>query len=356
MAFHSDATVGDNQIDGQLSRFPSSRYMGSKQAILPFLHSVFRELEFDTVLDAFSGSAVVSYLLKCMGKSVTSNDFLTFCYHTARACVANSNLFLSEDIVSRILQPHHQADDFIRRNFSGLYFTDEENYLLDNMTAHIRDLGSGYEQSIAYAALTRACLRKRPRGLFTYTGIRYDDGRRDLLKSFEQQFRDAVNIFNLAVFENGKKNQAFNNSVFLLPENAHYDLVYIDPPYVSPHSDNDYTRRYHFLEGLTRYWEGLEINLNTSTRKFNRIPSLFDSKLTVFHGFEKLFERYKESKIVVSYSSNGIPNKDELRSMLQKYKAKVDVFEYAHLYSSGTHSHKVGNNQNAVKEFLFVGR
>jgi adenine-specific DNA-methyltransferase len=41
-----------------------------------------------------------------------------------------------------------------------------------------------------------------------------------------------------------------------------YDLVYIDPPYVSLSEQrnwDDYWRRYHFLEGLARYkeWEQL---------------------------------------------------------------------------------------------------
>lgn len=356
MAFKSTATVHDQLLDAQLARFPSSRYMGSKQAILPFLHRVLGSLEFDTVLDAFSGSGVVSYLLKVMRKSVTSNDFLRFCYHTANACVANNRQRLSSEDIERLLQPHPAPQYFISTTFAGLYFTDEENAVLDNITAHIRDMKPSFKQSVAYAALVRACLRRRPRGLFTYTGTRYDDGRRDLKISLEQHFRDAIVLFNNAVFDNRRHHRAFNQDVFDLPENDNYDLVYIDTPYVSPHSDNDYCRRYHFVEGVTRYWKGLEILPNTSTRKFKRIPSLFDSKVTVYDGFARLFDRYHDSIIVVSYSSNGIPTKGELRSLLKQYKHKVQVHEFDHLYSFGTHAHKVGNNQNMVKEYLFVGR
>ena len=35
------------------------------------------------------------------------------------------------------------------------------------------------------------------------------------------------------------------------------DLVYIDPPYFSALSDNEYVRRYHFVEGLARNWKML---------------------------------------------------------------------------------------------------
>jgi DNA adenine methylase len=355
MVFTHRLMAMHEQVNTQLARFPSSRYMGSKHAILPFIHDVMKDLEFTTVLDACSGSGAVSYLLKSMGKSVTSNDFLRFCYHTAQACVANNAELLSEEDVERLLSPHPNPQDFITRTFRGLYFTDEENEFLDNTVSHILAMTPPFKQSIAFAALIRACLRRRPRGVFTYTGMRYNDGRRDLQLSLEQHFRQAITLFNSAVFDNGCPNAALNCDIFQLPEDLQFDLVYIDPPYVSPHSDNDYTRRYHFVEGLSRYWQGLEVLEGTMTKKFRRIPSAFDSKKTVYEALRRLFEQFCNAIIVVSYSSNGIPSKEELFSILLEYKTSVTVCECDHRYSFGTHNHKVNDNQNEVKEFLFIG-
>ena len=343
-------------INTQLMHFPGSRYMGSKQAILPFIYDVVKNLEFTTVLDACSGSGAVSYLFKAMDKAVTSNDFLRFCFHTSQACVANSVESLTQDDIEKILSPHPYAQDFIARTFHGLYFTDAENALLDTLVSHILQITSPFKQSLAFASLTYACLRRRPRGIFTYTGVRYDDGRRDLQISLEQHFREAVALFNASVFDNRQHNTALNCDIFHLPQPTHYDLVYIDPPYVSPHSDNDYTRRYHFVEGLTRYWDGLEIMEATKTKKFQRILSPFDSKKTIYPAFHALFEQFKDAIIVVSYSSNGIPSKEELLDILATYKSDVSVYECDHRYSFGTHNHKIGNMQNEVKEYLFVGR
>lgn len=357
MVFTSRLIANQNYINPQVTRFPSSRYMGSKHAILPFIHEVMSELDFTTVLDACSGSGAVSYLLKTMGKSVTSNDLLSFCYHSVQACVANSTEQLSAEEVEHLLKQHQTPKDFITRTFQDLYFTDAENQWLDNLMTNILEMKSPYKQSIAIAAVVRACLRRRPRGIFTYTGLRYDDGRRDLQISLEQHFREAVELFNAAVFDNGQPNTALNNDIFSLSEDLHYDLVYLDPPYVSPHSDNDYTRRYHFVEGLARYWEGLKVLDNTLTKKFRRIRTPFDSKRTIYDAFHKFFDRFRDSIIVVSYSSNGIPSKDELLSILSEYKhVDVDALrEYDHRYSFGTHNHKVNDNQNEVKEYLFVG-
>ncbi|NJM40791.1 MAG: hypothetical protein HC853_08475 [Anaerolineae bacterium] len=253
-------TGNDDEIETpilrQLDLFPRSRYMGSKQAILPFIYRYTQPLVFTTALDAFSGSGSVSYLFKAMGKSVTSNDFMRFCYHTAHACIANSQIQLDLPTVEHILSPHPNPDTVIQDTFDGLYFTREENKLLDSMAAQIRELDAPFQKSIAYAAIAWACLRRRPRGLFTYTGMRYDDGRRDLQTSLIDHFRNAVQTFNQAVFETEQGCVSYNLNVSELPPDLAFDLVYLDPPYVSPYSDNDYTRRYHFVEGLVRYWDG----------------------------------------------------------------------------------------------------
>jgi adenine-specific DNA-methyltransferase len=61
-----------------LEFFPRFRYMGSKFRLLPWIHDTLQEFDFETATDAFSGSGVVSYLLKAMGKQVRANDSLAF--------------------------------------------------------------------------------------------------------------------------------------------------------------------------------------------------------------------------------------------------------------------------------------
>ncbi len=92
-------------------------------------------------------------------------------------------------------------------------------------------------------------------------------------KSFEEQFLDAVSAVNRSVFDNGKVNKAKNSDAMQLRIDAP-DMVYIDPPYYSPYSDNEYVRRYHFVEGLARNWEGVEIQQHTQTKSSSRILPL----------------------------------------------------------------------------------
>lgn len=351
------ATEGKNKVQTQLElleNFPGTRYMGSKYKILPFLWDSIKDLEFETVLDAFSGSGCVSYMLKKKGFEVYSNDFMAFSSKITHALIENSTIKISDADLKKLLRKNENSKNFISTTFKDLYFNDEDNEFLDNLIANIEDLTQKDKKAIAFAAISRACLKKRPRGLFTYTGDRYNDGRKDLQMSLSEHFTENIKIFNSAVFNNGKKNRSFNEDIFNL--NVKADLVYFDPPYLTSKSDNDYTRRYHFIEGLVKNWEGLDIQQETKTKKFKKYASPFDSKNTVNIALDKLFKKHKNSILVVSYSSNSIPGKEEMIELLKKYKKTVELKEVDYLYSIGNQKQKVGDNANRVKEYLFIAQ
>src|SRR5262249_26189163 len=124
-------------IRGRLSEFPRLRYMGSKYRLAPYLAEVFTELGGRSALDAFSGSGVVSYLLKTLGYQVTANDFLSFPSIIARATVVNQDQTLTAEDIEEICGPPADDRDFIQRTFKGLYFTDADRAFLDSAWSHI---------------------------------------------------------------------------------------------------------------------------------------------------------------------------------------------------------------------------
>lgn len=337
----------------QFARFPGSRYMGSKHKILPQIWAELEKLSFERVLDAFGGSNVVGYFLKTQGKQVISNDFMASSYLQGKALIENSSRQLSPGSVQKLLTEPHE-NRFIQENFKGLYFTDAENAWLDQVRGNIDLLDDEYERAIALAALVRACKKRRPRGVFTYTGDRYNDGRKDLRTSLEAHFLQNVDLYNAAVFANGKNHQSLNLPATELSVSA--DLVYIDPPYYSTRSDNDYVRRYHFVEGLVKYWEGLEIQEHTKTRKFKSYESPFANRQQAYEAFRSLVEQFSDSIIAISYSSNSLPTKDELVEILSEFKSEVSASEIDYRYSFGNQGHKVNENANQVKEYLIIGQ
>ena len=54
--------VVPDALDKQILKFPSTRYMGSKNKLLPYIRDITKQFKYETALDLFSGSCVVSYL------------------------------------------------------------------------------------------------------------------------------------------------------------------------------------------------------------------------------------------------------------------------------------------------------
>ena len=342
--------VKSEPLSDQVSLYPPTRFMGSKRKLLGEIWNVASRFEFDSVVDLFSGSGIVGYMFKSHGKTVISNDYMAMSATFTKAMVENNTVTLPIAEAEKLLIKQGEVDHFVSDTFKDLYYTDEENELIDILRTNIAAIDDQYKKAIAMTALIRACTKKRPRGIFTYTGHRYDDGRKDLQKSLSQQFLEAVEAVNNAVFDNHKTNKSVNGDAMAL-EVEKPDLVYIDPPYYSPLSDNEYVRRYHFIEGLARDWKGVEIQEHTKTKKFKSYPT---PKNGAYDAFDKLFSKFSDSILIVSYSSNSLPTQEDMVELMKKYKKHVEVVPVDYKYAFGNQA-DAKTHRNSVQEYLFIG-
>lgn len=340
-------------LSDQVSLYPPTRFMGSKRKLLNEIWSVASRFDFDTVVDLFSGSGIVGYMFKSHGKTVISNDYMTMSATFSKAMIENNTVTLTKEEAEKLLIKTNETDHFVSDTFKDLYYTDDENELIDILRTNIAAIDDQYKKAIAMTALIRACTKKRPRGIFTYTGHRYDDGRKDLQKSLSQQFLEAVEAVNNTVFDNKKENKSINGDAMALTV-ATPDLVYIDPPYYSPLSDNEYVRRYHFVEGLARDWKGVEIQEHTKTKKFKSYPTPFSTKNGAYDAFDKLFSKFSDSILIVSYSSNSLPTQEDMVDLMKKYKSNVEVVPVDYKYAFGNQA-DAKTHRNSVQEYLFIG-
>ena len=278
---------------------------------------------------------------------------MAMCTVFAKAMIENNAVRLNETDLEALFIANSNADDFVEKTFSGIYFSDQENTLIDLVRTNAQKFRDKYKRAIAMSALVRACMKKRARGVFTYTGSRYDDGRLDLHTSLEDHIRNAVAQINAAVFDNSKANQARRGDAMTVSFDS--DMVYLDPPYFTPLSDNEYVRRYHFVEGLARGWKGVEIQWHTKTRKFKSYDTPFRTREGTIRAFEKLFKKYRGRIVLVSYSSNSLPTSDEILELMARYNENVELVEIDHRYSFANQSWLQKNRSVGVTEYLFVG-
>lgn len=335
------------------NQYPMIRYMGSKYRLLPWIYSVLSKLSFDSALDAFSGSCCVAYLLKGMGKETHTNDLLNMSATISTALIENNTQTVSEADVELLLTYDSRHKRFIQKTYSGIFFDPEDLAFLDQIWWQIRKLKSQYKKAIALSALIRSCAKRQPRGVFTISGNldHYKDGRRDLRLSIREHFLEQIHVYNQAVFDNGRENGANQGTIFDYTSSA-CDLVYLDPPYVPRADDNCYIKRYHFLEGLSCYWENRKIMENTKVRKLEKLYTPFSYRHTAHEAFLQMFDKFKESTIVLSYSSNAYPDLAELVAMLEQFKPSVHVYTRQHRYHFGTHQ---AVKRAVVDEYLIVG-
>ncbi len=314
---------------------PSTRYQGSKAKLVRWIWDHIQELAFDTVLDALGGTGVVGYWLKQKGKQVIYNDILRFNYFVGLALIENNTTCLTDADVEDLLHDHpgREYSTFIADTFQDIYYTDEENRWLDLVVQNIAMLSDPYKRALAYYALFQSCLVKRPFNLFHRKNLylRFADVERSFGNKktwdtpFEDHFRSFVSQANALVVDNCRANYALNKDIWDVEDNC--DLVYIDPPYISQQGVGvDYHHFYQFLEGLAQdeEWPAL-VNYKSKHRRMKREYNPWVDQTAIHGAFARLFERFQDAILVVSYRADGIPSISDLEDMMQQVKRSVSV-------------------------------
>lgn len=345
------------------AHFPSTRYQGSKVKLVDWIWAQIADIDFHTCLDAFGGTGAVAYHLKRMGKCVTYNDALTFNTLFARGLIENATERLSDADIEWLLARHDAITypRFVQDTFDGIYYTAEENAWIDQTVANIRALASGsaawtHRQSLAFFALCQACIIKRPYNLFhrrnlylRFAAVTRSFGNKTSWdRPFDACFRRFASEANRAVFDNGQPNRALRGDAVAAP--GAFDLVYIDPPYLPARGQGvDYRGFYHFLEGLAHYdaWVD-EVDLRSKHRRLRPQPGPWTDRRLIAAEFDKLFQRYRDSALVVSYRSDGAPTEAELTALLRRYKRIVRVAHY------GQYQYALSTNARSG-EMLLIG-
>ena len=340
-------------------KIPSTRYSGSKRRFLNWIWENVSDINFDSALDVFGGTASVSLLFKQKGKRVHYNDILSFNQIIGTALIANSKTTVTESDLEKVFksQPINRKKT-IQRFYNGTFYLEEENIWLDDFIQKVATVNDKFKRAIILSALFQACLTKRPFNLFhrANLNLRTNDVKRNFgnkitwEKPFEELIKKFVVEYNQAVFDNDKKNKVIGGHNALFCPNG-VDLVYLDPPYFSKNQSTglNYLDYYNFLEGIANYdvWTELVIDNKTNVPKLKEKKAIqyFTTKKQITNSIEKLIERFQDNIIVMSYLDEGIPDKQTIIELFSKYGKKVTVKEKQHKYVL---------SKNFKSELLFI--
>lgn len=330
-----------------MHKYPKINYIGNKDKISSWICEQIPQ-GVNSIFDAFSGGASVSYEAKNRGYKVISNDIMLVNYNISKALIENKSQTLnSKDI--KIIFSGDPIKGFMYKNYANKLYFPEECMELDLYTENIKKLDSEYKKSLAYSILRRAMIRKMPYSRFTvpwekivqlrdeeYSYSKYKRKRAYHNQSFEYHFLHELNSYNDAVFDNNRECKAYNDDIFNLVDKVDADLIYLDPPYTG--TMNNYFGFYGAIDEML------------NGKKLPAFDNNFVDKKTAIDLFDKLFHKLKKYKYwMLSYNNSSYPTKEQLIKLLSKYTDNIKVLEHEHIY-------KITGKENKNKniEYLFV--
>jgi len=329
-----------------INNFPRVNYIGNKEKISNWICDQFPK-DVKTVFDAFSGGTSLSYEAKRRGYKVISNDILKINYFIAKALIENKSITLSKKDLQTIFSGKPFCG-FMFRNFSKVYYYPLECKELDLYKKNIKKIKNNYKRYLAFTILRRAMIRKMPYSRFNilwkkiiqlrdenFSYKHYKRKRAYHNENFEFHFKENLEEYNKAIFDNKKKNIALNLDVYKAIEKVDADLIYLDPPYSG--TMNDYYSFYGLLDKFIL------------SKKIKRISNNFIDKNRIIKDFHRLFSKISKYKYCfLSYNNQSFPDKTIITSILKKYSKKLKIFKRKHTYKITGQKNKKIN-----EEYLF---
>lgn len=383
------------------------KYMGSKRNIMEFVQGAIDSCIIDgneRLYDVFGGSAVVSAAYRnklavtcndiqnytsTLGKTYLQNyywedfpdDILDAILHRAETKVfefkkkyskytfdySKSYTFqellkLEQEQMSIIEDSFNGLDHLFARNFSGTYWSFDQNVWIDafSSVARSNDFRDTFLREMILSSLMFAmAYSTQSTGHYAQFREVTNDNMDDILlyrrKSIPELF---VSKFNsLREYFDGSNNSDFVHQVTqldfeeLLGTVQNHSIIYADPPYQFVH----YSRFYHALETLVKY-DYPELKHKGRYRD-DRHQSPFCIKTKVQDAFRTLFAKTRESNssLVLSYSNTGMISLEKLSELateeIGNYSVECRSLEYKHSTMG-----RQGDKSRDVSEAILIYR
>lgn len=305
------------------------RYIGTKTLLLQEIQNIIDEniIDAQSLCDIFSGTSTVARYFK-KDYEIISNDLLHFSYVLQKATIENESYPSFEKIKNVIKKDPFdyfatitidetsiKNTPFIFENYSPnaksdrQYFSNENALRIDFIRQTVEEwkqeklledneyyyLLAGLIESIPFVSNIAG----------TYGAY---------LKHWDKRATNRLELIKLATLQNFKNNKCFNRNSDELIYEIKGDILYIDPPY----NQRQYAPNYHLLETVSKY-DNPQIYGKTGMRPYKELKSKYCVKNEVLSTFSDLISNANFKHIILSYSTEGIMNIEDIEFILKKY-------------------------------------
>lgn len=322
-------------------------YMGNKRKILPHIEDLLNHVKNELAVtnlvcaDAFSGSGIVSRLLKKHSSKLYVND--SACYsQTLNKCFLASPTKHEHNKISQFIDEANKfvTDDelasqsFIEKHWSEgsdsgrAYFTQENGHRIDKYRHFINTLPPKYRDYLLSMLLVKSSIHNNTNGHFS--AFYKDANGRGMLGG--KQGIDLKRIckpivLDMPVFHINKCDVHVscadsNQWVKTLPK---LDVMYIDPPY----NKHPYSIYYFMLQIINDWNCDQDIPNTLRGQPVGWERSAYNSYTHALSSFEDLLNNVTSKYIILSYNNKGIIPIDKIEELLQKI-GTVKTYEITH--------------------------
>jgi adenine-specific DNA-methyltransferase len=351
--------------------------MGNKRKLLTqiddIIEMVKKELNQTSLktADTFSGSGIVSRLLKTKSLQLYVNDIagysetLNKCYldtPTKKKLVeiqkyiddANAFAHSTDDLVPKWVQCHWAPTGKINKKHR-VYYTQQNARLIDRYRHYITTIPDEYKPYLLATLLVKSSIHNNTNGQFSAfykdeNGVGKYGGKKEIdIKRITTPIKLEMPILS------PKKCQVFvskcdsNQWVKKIPP---VDLMYLDPPY----NKHPYSIYYFMLDIINDWNTNAIIPGSNRGQPKNWIKSHYNSFTNAETAFKDLINNIKSKFILLSYNNKGIISIPNIEKIL-KTRGKLYKFPLTHkTYNKlkGIASYKRETEWSDVKEFMWL--
>ena len=364
-------------------------YIGNKRRLLPFIENTILSIldedkSIKTALDLFAGSGSVSRLLKTLNLEVYSNDWEYYSYilnyaHLEINIEDLDNMFIHtgglENTIRMInnITSINDSDRYISKYYAPLdddnpdllnerlFYTQYNAARIDIIRHNIEELykNNAINQKEYYYLLAsiiyEAATHTNTSGVFKGFHAGFGGRNKDALNRILAE----ISLNEIPLYS-GKKCYASMldaNDFVLKNKNKHFDLVYLDPPY----NQHQYGSNYHLLNTIALwdkppinkdiYINGKKTDKSGIRKDWIKTKSLYCYKKTAKDTLINLLDNIDSKHIVMSYSTDGIIEYDDLISILES-KGELNIVTSEYTKYRGAKRSIVNKTKNV--EYLFV--
>ncbi len=349
-------------------------YLGNKRALLRNIENevdqISKSLGKEKMIcaDIFSGSGIVSRMLKKHSQKLIANDLENYSRMINSCYLSNKkdfprDLYLSarSKIISRseenkiegiIAKNYAPEDDLNIKKGERVFYTRENALLIDTYRSLIDEIAADENLKKYFLAplITEASIHVNTSGVFkgfykdknTGIGCFGAAGKNALTRIFGKiELKEPV----LSNFET--ETEIFQKDAAILSKELKgLDIAYLDPPY----NQHPYGSNYFMLNLILK--NSLDVktsHVSGITQDWNR--SLFNKAKFALPEMEKIVGSLDSKYLIISYNSEGFISLDEMKAMLEKYgKTKTVEIEY----NTFRGSRNLRQRSLHVSEYIFV--